>query len=140
MNVKLAKVCFPLLAISLLGAAAGAKDTDCIEPVATVRDVMLGLTVPASDFLWAIYDAPTDDSGWQSARLNAVMLAESGNLLLVEGRSREGDIWFDQARALVQAATAASKAANSMDLDGIIESGDAIYNTCETCHAAYLPK
>ena len=112
--------------------------TSIADPVATVKDVMLGLTIPNSDFIWGVEEEPVDDGGWDAIRLNAVMLAESANLLIAPGRARDGDVWASEARALIAAAGVTVSAVDAKDFDGVIDSGEAIYNTCETCHATYL--
>lgn len=112
--------------------------TSIADPVATVKDVMLGLTIPNSDFIWGVEEEPVDDPGWDAIRLNAVMLAESANLLMTPERAREGDTWTTEARALIAAAGTTVSAVDAKDFDGVIDSGEAIYNTCETCHATYL--
>ncbi len=128
----------PVFLAALLASASGTADSTMPESVATVKDVMLGLTIPNSDFIWGVEEEPVDDAGWDEIRLNAVMLAESANLLMAEGRAREGDIWTSEARALVAAATVAKSAAEARDFEGVIDSGEGIYNTCESCHMVYL--
>ena len=121
------------LLVSLLVCTTGVAD-----PVATVKDVMLGLTIPSSDFIWGVEEKPANKADWNAIRLNAVMLAESANLLLAPGRAHEGETWNNQARALADAATVAKAAAEARDFDGLIDSGETIYNSCESCHNVYL--
>lgn len=122
----------------LLVSVTGMADSSTTEPVATVKDVMLGLTIPNSDFIWGVEEEPADDAGWDDIRLNAVMLAESANLLMAEGRARDGEIWTEQARALIAAAKVTVSAVHAKDFDDVIDSGEAIYDTCESCHMVYL--
>ena len=109
--------------------------TSIADPVATVKDVMLGLTIPNSDFIWGVEEEPVDDAGWEAIRLNAVMLGESANLLMAPDRAGDGETWANQARALIAAAGITVAAVDAKDFDGVIDSGEAIYNSCETCHA-----
>jgi len=138
MNSTIARYSIPVTIATLLAGISAAADSPATETVATVKDVMLGLTIPNSDFIWGVEEEPTDDLGWAEIRLNAIMLAESANLLLAEGRAREGDTWASQASALATAARVTISAVDSKDFDGVIDSGEAIYNTCESCHTVYL--
>ena len=133
MASRFEKYCLSCCVASLLVCTASIADS-----VATVKDVMLGLTIPNSDFIWGVEEEPVDDAGWDAIRLNAVMLAESANMLMAPERAREGDIWATEARALIAAAGTTVSAVDAKDFDGVIDSGEAIYNTCETCHATYL--
>jgi len=110
------------------------------EPVATVRQVMLGLTVPASDVLFQIGDhVPDGDAGWESVVATAAMLAESGNLLLRPPHDRGEPEWREFAQQLVARAKEAMTVAGNHDVDAVLEAGNAIYETCENCHMKYLP-
>lgn len=117
-------------------AAAGPM----VEPVATVRQVMLGLTVPASDVLFQIGDhVPDGDAGWESVVATAAMLAESGNLLLKPPYDRGEPEWREFAQQLVAKAKDAMAVAGNHDVDAVLEAGNAVYETCENCHMKYLP-
>lgn len=138
MNSTIARYFISVTIATLLAGVSAAADSPATETVATVKDVMLGLTIPNSDFIWGVEEEPTDDFGWAEIRLNAIMLAESANLLLAEGRAREGDTWAQEARALATAAKVTISAVDAKDFEGVIDSGEAIYNTCESCHMVYL--
>ena len=112
--------------------------TSIADPIATVKDVMLGLTIPSSDFVWGVEDEPADDAAWDEVRLNAVMLVESANLLLAPERARDGEKWASEAAALIAAARVTIAAVDARDFDGVIDSGEAIYDSCESCHASYM--
>lgn len=138
MILTIAKSCAPVFLVALLVSASGMADSTAPDPIATVKDVMLGLTVPTSDFVWGVEEEPVDDAGWDAIRLNAAMLAESANLLTAEGRAREGETWTSEVLALVAAASVTISAVTAKDFEGVIDSGEAIYNTCESCHSVYL--
>jgi cytochrome c5 len=70
---------------------------------------------------------------------SALILAETGNLLMLPGRAKDRDEWMKNAKALVDAASAAFKAANAKNANALSDIGDKIDETCETCHAKYLP-
>lgn len=133
MASRISKNCVSYFLLLLLVCTSGVA-----EPVATVKDVMLGLTIPNSDFIWGVEEEPTSDAGWDEIRTNAVMLAESARMLMAEGRAREGDKWNSEARALIAASGVTILAVKNRDFDGVIDSGEAIYSTCESCHTSYL--
>jgi cytochrome c556 len=65
------------------------------------------------------------------------MLAEAGNLLVMEERAVDNGDWVKISRDLTAAATRAVKAAEDRSPDGIIDAGGAINETCDSCHAKY---
>jgi hypothetical protein len=120
--------------------AAAAPAEPAIEHVATAKQVMLGLTIPASDVLFQVGDqSPIDDKGWERIIANAAMLAESGNLLLVGPRNLNQPEWIQLARELVARARDAGEAAAKHDVDAVLEAGNAIYENCDACHSKYMP-
>jgi hypothetical protein len=111
------------------------------KPVATVKQVMLGITVPASNAVFAVAgEAPKDEAGWQAVEASALAVAESGNLLLMKPRALEDPEWKQFALALVDAGAKAAEAARSKDAEKTGIAGDDMYNVCEQCHAKYFPK
>jgi hypothetical protein len=66
-------------------------------PVATIKDLMLGLIDPAADAVWlsvttvvgaagTVDTAPKTDDDWNKVRYGAMTLVEGANLLLMPGR------------------------------------------------------
>ena len=127
-------------AVVLVTAAATAQQDAPAAP-ATVKGVMVTMTIPASE---AIFDAasepPKNDQQWVAVRKSALMLAESGTLLMTGERARDSTTWMEMARALVDHAEATLKAAEAKDSDALSKAGDDVYLTCETCHARYMDK
>ena len=82
---------------------------------------MLDLIHPASnDILLLIYrGGPKDDNEWASVRRNALTLAESGNLLMMPGRTRDEGDWIKDVRMLLDAGTAAYKAAEAKNVQAL---------------------
>ena len=93
------------------------------------------MVVPASNKLFDVpRNVPEDDSGWADVRHSAVLLAESGTLLMRDGRAEDSDIWAATSRALAEAGEAALKAARARDPEAIGEAGNLLIDACETCH------
>ena len=122
-------------------APAATPVADELKPVANVRQVMLGITVPASNVVFAVAgEAPKDDAGWENVEASALAVAESGNLLLMKPRAKAEPEWKQFALALIDAGTKAAAAARAKNAEGTGTAGDDLYNTCEQCHAKYLSK
>jgi hypothetical protein len=133
------------LALAALLVAGGCGPAglppDHPAPVATMRQLMLSLTAPMADIVWGVgSEEPREDREWVAIEHGALALAESGNLLLMPGRVRAEGVWIPEARALVDAASRAARAAAARDVDAVLEAGDAIYLTCEGCHQEFLPR
>ena len=120
-----------------------------IRSVATVHDMMVGLVEPAAAVVWESVGtivsregrtnwAPETDAEWERVHLGAMMVAESGNLLLVEGRGDGRDGWAMLARALVDAGLEAIVSVESRDPEAVFDVGGVIYDACANCHDRYL--
>jgi hypothetical protein len=137
-----------LLVLLALGAAAGCSKQPvesappplpATEAIANTRQVMLGLTIPASDVVFQVgAAAPTDDAGWEKVQANAAMLAESANLLLTPPRAIDAPEWTGFAKTLIAASKTALQAAQAHDVDKVLEAGNQIYEVCDGCHRKYM--
>jgi cytochrome c556 len=111
-----------------------------VKGVATSIQIMKTMTIPFSDVVFmAGSEPPKDQKGWTQVQEQAIALAESGNLLMVGGRSK-GPAWMRMARAQVDAAEAAAKAAAAKNGDRLSSAADALYETCANCHKQYMPQ
>jgi cytochrome c5 len=126
--------------VFFLGAAAMAQ-APTYQPVGTVRQIMLGIVKPTSDIIFKVAgEAPKDEKEWAEVQNSALTLAETGNLLLLPGRAKDNGEWRKNAKALIAAGSLAFKAANAKDANALSDIGDKIDETCEGCHAIYVPK
>src|SRR5262249_24277421 len=94
-----------LIGLFLLAWAAIAQaPAPVFQPVATVSQIMLAITYPYSDDLLYIERTPPhNDREWAALESRALMLAESGNLLMMEGRAKDQGEWMKDAQLLVDA-------------------------------------
>lgn len=123
------------LTISLTAAA---QQRDAAAPT-TVKDVMVSMTVPASNGIFdAQADPPDTDAKWAAMQKAAVQLAESGRLLTRDPLAKDQTTWLEMARALVTEAERAAQVAAKKDREALDATGDAVYATCETCHSKYM--
>ncbi len=127
--------------VPFLFAGAAMAQAPTFHPVGTVRQVMLGIVKPTSDVVFKFqFDPPKTDEDWATLQNNALNLAEAGNLLLLPGRAKDKGEWSKNATALIEYGTQDFKAANAKDAKAMEMLGDKIDETCEACHAIYLPK
>ncbi len=133
-----------LVVVALLAGLAGvtlAAQAAATGPrnVATTLQLMKGLVKSSSDDLFkSAGEPPTTADGWTQVQLQALSLAESGNLLMIGNRVVDKADWMKMARAMVDAAAEAAAAADRKNADGLSAAGDKVYETCETCHAKYM--
>jgi hypothetical protein len=183
-SLRVAKV---LMAMAIAGALAAcgkaeppaavipATQADPIKLTAGVQDIMKDMIDPAADFLWASVSTtetaegveekqPRTDEEWAEVRKQAIILAESANLILMEGRhvAREGKqledhgtpgnltaeeseqaIAADRAtyegfgQALRDVGVAFLEAAERRNPQGILDAGETMDQVCEGCHLKF---
>jgi cytochrome c553 len=123
------------VSVPLLAQRAPVTGVRALANVRELHDIMI---TPASD---AVFDAsshqPLDAKGWTAARNQALVLAESGNLLMVGTRIRDNGNWMKMSRALVDAAALAAAAAEKKDADALEAAADSITVACMECHRPY---
>ncbi|MCZ6828521.1 MAG: hypothetical protein O7F73_02840 [Gammaproteobacteria bacterium] len=142
--------CTTTLLILLLAACAKqeAPTPPPFKVVTDHRQTMEWILDPAADLIWdsagTIITAegqqelhPTSDEGWDEVARNAAILAESGNLLMLPGRSAGRD-WNEYASGLIEAGILALRAAEAQDSDALFDAGGRIYQVCLACHNQYL--
>ena len=137
-TAQTAKPAAPKPAVPKPAAAAPASS---IRIVATTKQLMHIATIPASDKVFkAAGDPPKTDEAWAEVRDCGLAVAESGNLLMIGSRIVDRTTWMQYSRAMVDAAANVAKAAEAKNGEALSMASDALYDTCETCHAKYLKK
>lgn len=103
-----------------------------------MSQLMVNIIYPTSDAIFYVdRKPPSSDLEWNNLSNQALMLAESGNLLLMPGRVRDKGSWIADTKMMIDAGAGAYKAAQAHDLDGIRAVNDSLYASCVTCHAQY---
>jgi len=110
-----------------------------IQPVGTMSDIMVSMVYPAANniLLAAYRGGPQDDKEWLSVQRNAVLLAESGNVLLMRAPAGGQSDWAKDAKILVDAGAAAYKAARAKDANALLAVAQPLNATCTSCHKQY---
>lgn len=129
-----------IFGLLFLVSIAVAQAPSNFQPVGTMSQLMVDIIYPASDALFYIErNPPKKESDWSPVRENALIVAESGNLLLMDGRARDQDKWVKDAKLMIDAGTAAYRAAQKRDLQAILDLSEQLSNSCIACHRAYRP-
>lgn len=145
-------------------AARPAARAAASPPVGTLLQVMRGVLFHSSNLIFATQtDDPADPkklldasfgtyskvyTGWTVVENAAVALAESADLILKPGRlcSNGRPVPVDRAdfrkfaQGLRAAGQAAYKAAQSKNMDNMVEVSGTVSEACENCHAVYRDK
>ena len=135
------------LVLALLVTACAPETTE-YTLVADVPQLMSAVLDPAAevyrdavgwilDFEGVHEIAPANDEEWLAVSNAAYVIAESGNLLMMDGRAQDGDGWMAWSRALTEIGRTAIQAADARDEAGVFDAGAEIYYVCSGCHAAY---
>jgi putative intracellular protease/amidase len=139
--------------VSLAALIAAVASVSCskrggAEPIATLEQIMETTVEPVSDRVFdaAVWEngvqigGPKTDDDWKLVHANAMMLAETCNLLLTPGRAKDEGSWVIRTQAMKDAALEAAKAADAKDTDAIFLAGGHIFQACTACHLQYIPQ
>ncbi len=108
---------------------------EVIEPAANVYWEAVGST---SDARGTIEKAPKTEAEWNAVRDAATVVAEAGNLLMLDGRARNRDEWMTLSRGLIDVGVRARAAAERHDSKAVFDVGAEVYEACVNCHSIYL--
>ncbi len=110
-----------------------------LEAVAETKLLMEGLMQPNFRGLERnLKQAPADDSGWIFARGQALLIAETGNLLMMRPpRSGGQDAWNDLAADLRDRGTRLARAAAAKDLERSRAALLELATACNRCHQTF---
>ena len=115
-----------------VGAAAGEH---VYKKKASVHDLMEYMVKPAMAKIKTFREAggPSEREEWQTAFGAISMVAEAGQLVLMDGRVKD-EVWSQGANDVVAAAQDAMMGAYRMDPDGYNQGLKAMSAGCKTCH------
>ena len=139
------------------------------KPSGSLAQVMRGIPFPNSNIIFdtqsldpaALKDKKPGDTGagasaqynsvyggWQAVENAALALQETANLITIPGRMCENgkpvplddEVYKKAAAGLVEAGKVAYKAAQSKNLDAMLEAGGTVTDACAACHEVYRDK
>jgi hypothetical protein len=133
-----------IFAVSIALAAALSQAASSDRPptrnVGSMSDLMVKIIYPASDALFYIESrTPATDAEWTTLEGQALMVAESANLLMMPGRARDQKQWMADAKLMLDAGAAAVKAAKTKNVEAISALSDQLMESCTSCHRHYRP-
>ena len=108
---------------------------EVLEPAANVYWEAVGSTTDARG---TVEKAPKTDAQWNAVRDAATIVAESGNLLMLDERARNHDEWMTLARGLIDVGVRARAAAEKHDTKAVFDMGADVYEACVSCHRIYM--
>ena len=117
-------------------------------PLANLPELMSTVVDPAADFYWDAVGWIIDENGteeirpqspeeWDLVRNAAFVVAESGNLMMMQGRAIDEEAYMAFAQAMVAVGRRAIEAAEARDEMGVFDVGAEMYAVCTACHATY---
>ena len=132
-----------VFAVSMAVAAAlvqTASDRPPTRNVGSMSELMVKIIYPTSDALFYVESrTPNTEAEWATLEGQALMLAESANLLMMPGRARDQKQWMADARLMLEAGAAAVKAVKSKNVEQISALSDQLLESCTSCHRHYRP-
>jgi hypothetical protein len=110
-----------------------------LEPVAETRLLMEGLNQANFRGLEKILkEKPTDDEAWVFARGQSLLIAETGNLLMLRPPKNPGEAaWMEHATDLRDTATKLSRTVAKHDYDGSRAALRDVADSCNRCHKTF---
>jgi len=128
-----------LLFVSAEAYSQAPKVAPKLEPIAETKLVMQGLASANFKGLERILaDPPKDDKAWVYARGQALLIAETGNLLMIRPPRNQGEAtWFERSIELRTKATQLAKTIASKDFNASRAEFVGLANSCNRCHQAF---
>lgn len=137
----------------LIAGARPVQEAQSVEapltnPVADVKQIMNGIVAPAAEVVFGAVGTivshsgveekvPRTDQEWTTVGNSAAALVESGNLLMMGSRAIDKGDWVKLSQALMESSVVAMKAIQAKDAQALLNSGEAIYASCNECHMKY---
>jgi hypothetical protein len=140
----LSTVCLSFVAVS-----CSRQQPPPFKVIATMHEVMEGSVAPPVEVIWDSVSTIVDEKGihehfpkndveWEIVEHAAIALAETSNLLMMEGRAKDTGDWRKYSQQLAETSMAAAEAARAKNTDQILETGEKIYDVCTGCHRQYI--
>lgn len=138
----------PALLALIVAGCGSAPAPPPFKPVADMKQLMNSVVDPAADVIWGAVGvvesekgveehAPKTDEEWAAVRNSAFVMAESGNLMMMSPRARDGGEWMRHSQALVDVGVRTVTVIDARDKDALFTVGGDIYEVCANCHRAY---
>jgi len=134
----------------LVVAACGVPEPPPYKPFADNKLLMKAVMEPAADLIWASVGTILDKSGtteirpgsteeWLAVRNAAVTVTESGNLMMMVPRAKDGGEWMRLSTAMIDKGSEIVQAADAKNPEKIFTLGGELFDICTNCHSKYKP-
>ena len=140
-----------LLALAglVLVAGCGGPEPPPFKPLADNKLLMEAVVDPNADIVWEAVKTidtkdgteeirPRNQEEWTAVRNAAVTLAESGNLLMMVPRAKDGGDWMKWSQQMIDTSEAAIRAVEAKNPERLFTVGGEIYESCTNCHRQYI--
>ena len=141
-----------LLALAglVLVAGCGGPEPPPFKPLADNKLLMEAIVDPSADIVWECGEddrherrhrgnqAAEPKNEWMAVRNAAVTLAESGNLLMMVPRAKDGGDWMKWSQQMIDTSEAAIRAVEAKNPERLFTVGGDIYESCTNCHRQYV--
>jgi len=138
------------IVLTALSGSACAQDStaDRYTAVADLPELMLHVVEPSAQTYWGAvgwildfegehYFHPEGEEEWLAVENAAFMVAESGNLLMMDDRALDDEAWMVMSQALIDIGRRAVEVAEAKDEQAVFDVGAEMYFVCSQCHATY---
>lgn len=133
--------------IALVACSAPAQE-DRYTAVADMPELMAHVLEPNAQVYWRavgwIIDAegehelrPESEEDWLAVENAAFVVAEAGNLLMMDGRALDDGPWMTMSQALIDIGRRAVEVAEERNEQAVFDVGAEMYFVCTQCHATY---
>ena len=137
------------LVSAVVVSACGGPAPPPFKPVSDNKLLMQSVVDPNADLIWDAVKIimtkdgdqdirPKTDAEWIAVRNAAVAVAESGNLLMMVPRAKNGGEWMTLAQDMIRTGEEAMRAAEAKNAEKLFTVGGDLYDSCSNCHRKYL--
>jgi hypothetical protein len=127
-----------LSVVFVLGVLPVAAQQPTITAVASVKQLHDAMIKPSSDAIFSVaLETPRNEPEWIAVRNATVILAESGNLLMLSAPGSNRGLWMRRSQSLVDAGAMALKAAEARNAGALNKASDRTVIVCESCHVLF---
>jgi hypothetical protein len=134
---------------AVLSSACGGPAPVPFKPIVDNKLLMQSVIDPNADLVWDAVKTietkdgtqefrPKTDAEWTAVRNAAIAVAESGNLLMMAPRAKDGGEWVARTQEMITAGEAAMRAAEARNAEKLFTVGGDLYDSCSNCHRKYL--
>jgi hypothetical protein len=130
-------------------SACGGPAPPPFKPVVDTKLLMQSVVDPNADLIWDAVKTidtlsgsedirPKTEEQWAAVRNSAVIVAESGNLMMLVPRAKDGGEWMKRAQEMIDTGERAIRAAEARNAEQLFTAGGDIYDACSNCHRQYM--